>query len=59
MTLKLYDLYGREVATVLDEEMFAGEHTVQFDASGLPAGVYFYKLTVDSWQSAGGKMIKF
>jgi hypothetical protein len=57
--LKIYDIQGREVATVASGEMAAGEHTVHYDATGLPAGVYFYKLTVDSWQLAGGKLVKF
>jgi N-acetylneuraminic acid mutarotase len=41
VTLKLYDIQGREVAVVLDEEMAAGEHTVRFNAKSLPAGIYF------------------
>jgi len=41
ISLKIYDLYGRAMATVVDEVMPAGEHVLQFDASGLPAGIYF------------------
>jgi hypothetical protein len=41
--LKIYDLHGREVATVVDRLMPAGEHVVSFDASDLPAGVYIYR----------------
>jgi predicted GH43/DUF377 family glycosyl hydrolase len=58
VTLKIYDLHGREVATVVDELMPVGEHTVSFDASGLPAGVYVYrKSAVSSQQSAVGKLV--
>jgi hypothetical protein len=54
VTLKIYDVNGREVAVVLDENMLAGEHSVRFDASGLPAGVYCYRLTTpDSLRSRG------
>jgi hypothetical protein len=45
VTLKIYDVQGREVAVVIDEKLPAGEHRVSFEASGFPAGVYFYRLT--------------
>ncbi len=43
--LKIYDVLGREIATLLNEEKDAGEYSVQWDASNVPSGVYFYKLT--------------
>ena len=58
VTLKIYDIQGREVATLMDEKLPAGEHIVQFDASGLPAGIYFFRLTANG-QTAGGKLMKF
>ncbi|MFO7446967.1 MAG: metallophosphoesterase [Ignavibacteriaceae bacterium] len=42
--LKVYDLIGREVITLVNEEKEAGEHSIQFNASALATGVYYYKL---------------
>jgi photosystem II stability/assembly factor-like uncharacterized protein len=47
ITLKIYNAQGQKVAVVLDESLPAGEHTVRWDAGGLPAGIYFYRLTID------------
>jgi hypothetical protein len=46
VTLKVYDLLGNEVATLVNEEKPAGTYEISFDASGLTSGVYFYKLSV-------------
>jgi len=42
--LKVYDLLGREVATLVNENLPPGSYEVTFDASGLASGVYFYRL---------------
>jgi hypothetical protein len=44
VTLKIYDVIGREVATILSEKLEAGEYTRQWNAAGFPSGVYFYRL---------------
>jgi len=44
VSLKVFNLLGEEVATLVDETMDAGDHTVRFDASGLSSGVYLYRL---------------
>jgi hypothetical protein len=44
VSLKVFDILGREVAILLDEYKTAGTHTVEFNASGLASGVYFYQL---------------
>ncbi len=43
--LKVYDILGREVATLVNGRESAGMHTLRFDGSGLASGVYFYRLT--------------
>uniref|UniRef100_A0A7V2ZIJ7 T9SS type A sorting domain-containing protein n=1 Tax=Ignavibacterium album TaxID=591197 RepID=A0A7V2ZIJ7_9BACT len=48
-TLKVYDVLGNEVTTLVDEYRDAGRYEVEFDASGLSSGVYFYKLTSGSF----------
>lgn len=52
VTLKVYDLIGREIATLVDESQSPGEYTVEFDASkysNLTSGIYFYKLTTEKY----------
>jgi hypothetical protein len=43
VTLKVYDLLGREIATLVNEEKLAGTYRFKFDGTGLPSGVYFYQ----------------
>jgi hypothetical protein len=47
VTLRVFDLLGREVATLVDQQIEAGKHTVQWNASNVPAGVYFYQMRVN------------
>jgi hypothetical protein len=44
VVLRVYDVLGREVATLRDGEMEPGWHEVEFDASGLASGIYVYRL---------------
>jgi hypothetical protein len=44
ITLRVYDVLGREVATLVNEKKAAGNYTASFDASKFASGVYFYKL---------------
>jgi len=43
--LSVYDLLGREVAVVVNQELRPGEYTVAWNASGYPSGVYYYRLS--------------
>jgi hypothetical protein len=45
VTLKIYDILGREVATLVNTIMYAGFHTVGWNAVNLPSGIYYYKLS--------------
>ncbi len=44
VTLKVYDVLGNEVATLVNEVLRAGEYKVEFNAGGLTSGIYFYQL---------------
>lgn len=47
-TLKVYDMLGREVATLKNEVLSSGQHSVNFNASDLSSGIYIYQLTMGS-----------
>jgi ligand-binding sensor domain-containing protein len=49
VTLKVYDVLGREIKTLVSERQKAGNHLVIFDANSLPSGVYFYRLQAGSY----------
>jgi len=48
VSLLVYDVLGREVATLVNGNFPAGKHTIRFDASTLANGMYLYKLRVDN-----------
>jgi len=45
VTVKVYDVLGNEVASLVNGEMEAGEHTINFNASNLSSGIYYYRIT--------------
>ncbi|HEX9614385.1 MAG TPA: T9SS type A sorting domain-containing protein, partial [Bacteroidota bacterium] len=49
VALRVYDMLGREVGTLLDEFRNAGVHEMTFDAGRLATGLYFYKLTAGNF----------
>ena len=44
VTLKVFNVLGKEIATLVNGQNEAGKHKVDFDATGLNSGVYFYKI---------------
>jgi len=44
VTLKVYDILGNEIATLVNEELSPGEYEVESNATNLPSGIYFYQL---------------
>jgi hypothetical protein len=56
VTLKVYDVLGNEVTTLINEEKQAGNYEIEFNASSLPdgkaglsSGIYFYKLQTEKY----------
>ena len=49
VTLKVYDVLGREVATLVNEVKTPGTYTVVWDARGVAGGIYFYRLVADGY----------
>jgi len=56
VTLKIYNILGKEIKTLVNEQKQKGNYTIEFDASSLPSGIYFYKLQSGSF-SETKKMI--
>jgi hypothetical protein len=56
VSLRVYDVLGREVATLVNGQLSAGEHEVIWNADGLATGVYMYRLTIGT-RSITKKMI--
>jgi hypothetical protein len=49
VSIKVYDLIGREVAIIVSQELSAGTYTRQWNANNMPSGVYFYRLQAGSF----------
>ena len=49
VALKVYDISGREVALLVNEELSAGSYNFDFNAAHLSSGIYFYRLTADNY----------
>lgn len=49
VTISVYDALGREVTTLVNTRQSAGHHSISFDASNLPSGVYFYRLQAGAY----------
>ncbi len=49
VTLKVFDVLGREVATLVNENLSAGSYEATFDANGLASGIYYYRLQANGF----------
>ncbi len=52
VTLKIYDILGREVATLVNEEEAPGNYEIKFDGSNLSSGAYFYRLRTGNYSES-------
>ncbi len=57
VNLKIYDVLGNEVATIVNQVQNPGTYSVSFDASGLSSGVYFYKIESGSFVKVNKMML--
>jgi len=55
--LSVFDITGRQIATLVDRPMNAGSHIETFDASGLSSGIYFYRIEAGDFQSVQKMML--
>ena len=56
--LKVFDVLGNEIATLVDEEKEAGSYEVEFNAEKLSSGVYFYQLKVYPANGGAGSFVE-
>ncbi|MBD3288918.1 T9SS type A sorting domain-containing protein, partial [candidate division KSB1 bacterium] len=47
--LKVYDILGKEIRTLVEKDMEAGEYYIPFDAAGLPSGIYMYRIQTEEF----------
>ena len=57
VVLKVYNCYGQEVKSLIDEIQTPSEYSVKFDGTGLSSGVYFYRIRAGNFSSTGKMML--
>jgi len=57
VSLKVYDLVGKEVATLVNEKLSPGKYIYRFDGVGLPSGVYYYRLTTGEFTETNSMIL--
>ena len=57
VTIKIYDVLGRQVATLVDEEYPAGVYKVVFEAGGLASGLYIYRIQTGAFTQSRKLML--
>jgi hypothetical protein len=58
VSLKVFDIFGKEVAVLVDEKKPAGEHEVNFTANNLSPGIYFYKIQAGTFSDFRKLLLK-
>ncbi|MBC8485623.1 MAG: T9SS type A sorting domain-containing protein [Bacteroidetes bacterium] len=54
--LEIFDIKGQKITSLVNEKQYAGKYQIEFDASELPAGIYFYSLKTSQGKQTG-KMV--
>jgi len=57
VSMKVYDITGREVSNLISQQMKAGQYEVNFNASAISSGVYFYRLNVNNFTGTKSMVI--
>jgi hypothetical protein len=57
VTLRVYNMLGQELATLVNDHQAAGFRTVEFDANNLPSGIYTYRLTAGAFKQVREMMV--
>lgn len=57
VTIKVFDVLGNEVATLINEEKTIGNYEIEFDATNLPSGIYFYQLQTPNFTQTKKMML--
>ena len=57
VSIHVFDILGRDVATIVKGYLTAGKHVKEWNASGLPSGVYFYSLQAESFTQTKHMML--
>ena len=57
VSLKVFDILGREVSTIASGEMEAGSYTLQWNAANMSSGVYFYRIQSGSFEAVKKMML--
>lgn len=52
VTIKIYDILGKEIETLVNEKLPSGTYEVSWDASNHPSGIYFYRLQIENYFTA-------
>jgi hypothetical protein len=55
--IEVMDVLGRTVSILVDNDMAAGNHSVIFNAEGLPSGMYFYRMTAPNFSKIMKMMV--